>query len=235
MSSEYSGIIGWQKNSFIDFPGTISTVLFFRGCNLRCPYCHNPDIVNNRLPEIPFPTIIEHLSKRKGIIDGVVLSGGEPTIHESLSSVVIKLRTLGLKIKIDTNGLNPVVIKLTNPDYLALDLKTSLNRYNELGCLANGYEERIQETLEIVKRMGDHAEVRITVAPGFIGEHEIENIALQVRGVKRIFLQPVQLGIPLLDQAFEERVPVTEEEIAKYCEILSNVVGHCTIRGRIER
>ncbi|HAJ80497.1 MAG TPA: anaerobic ribonucleoside-triphosphate reductase activating protein, partial [Fibrobacteres bacterium] len=107
-----TGITGWLKNSFIDFPGTVSTVLFFSGCNLRCPYCHNPQIVTNAfLPQIPLQEILDFFQHRKGLINGVVLSGGEPAMHETAQSIAAHARSMEYTVKLDTNGLLPEKIK----------------------------------------------------------------------------------------------------------------------------
>lgn len=232
--SDGSGVIGWQKYSFIDFPGTISTVLFFGGCNLRCPYCHNPDIVLNRLPQIPLSEITEYLLKRKGSIEGVVFSGGEPTLHSSLPEIISSIRNIGYKIKIDTNGLNPEMVSLCSPDYLAMDLKTSFERYAELGCTLPDAQKRIGETLKIVKAMGENAEVRITVAPRFTDHNAIEKMAEILKGVEKVFLQPVQLDVPVIDPQFAGNPPLPEGSIENFRSVIGGSVGKCVIRNKAD-
>ncbi|NLG19286.1 MAG: anaerobic ribonucleoside-triphosphate reductase activating protein [Fibrobacter sp.] len=229
--SDGSGIIGWQKYSFIDFPGTISTVLFFGGCNLRCPYCHNPDIVLNRLPQISLSEITEYLLKRKGAIEGVVFSGGEPTLHSSLPEIISGIRNIGYKVKIDTNGLNPDMVSLCGPDYLAMDLKTSFERYAELGCTLPDAQKRIGHTLQIVKAMGENAEVRITVAPHFTDRDAIEKMAEVLQGVNKVFLQPVQLHIPVIDPEFAGNPQLPEGSIENFRNVIGRFAGSCIIRS----
>jgi len=228
-----SNIIGWIKNSFIDFPGTVSTVLFFSGCNLRCPYCHNPGIVLNASPEeIPFEHIRAFLEKRKGMIEGVVLSGGEPTIHPGLLDIVKDIRALGYLIKLDTNGLRPGVIRAVAPDYLALDVKTLPGNYTAL--LKSPYAdspERLASSIEIARLMGDNAEVRITAAPGIIDRTVITELAALLKGVRNVFVQPMQTRAELLDPAMRERGPVLLSELTAYREILLKHVDRCEIRG----
>jgi pyruvate formate lyase activating enzyme len=224
-------IVGWLKNSFIDFPGTVSTVLFFRGCNCRCPYCHNPRIVRGDDPAISFLSIKEHLQKRRGLIEGVVLSGGEPTIHPALVPIADEIRMMGLQIKLDTNGLLPEVIDQCSPDYLAMDLKTDPSRYNEIGAPFENASERIMKSLSIVKDMGENAEVRITVAPGFIDETTACAMAVMLRGAAKVFLQQFQNDVELLDMTFMDKTPVPIERIRAYREIIAPHVGECRIRG----
>ena len=233
MRSRFTGVAGWQKNSFIDFPGTVSTVLFFSGCNLRCPYCHNPDIVNAG-PEgsISSGDIGDFLEKRKGIIEGVVLSGGEPTLHACIAIIVPEMKKLGYRVKLDTNGMLPEKITSLSPDYLALDVKTAPRLYREL--LASSYgdtEQRLVRSIGMARDMGDNAEIRITVAPGIVDRSIIGEIGELINGVKKVFLQPMQKKRDLLDPSIMEKEMVSAQEISLYRDILSEFVGECVIRG----
>lgn len=231
MPVEDIGIIGWQKNSFIDFPRTVSTVLFFRGCNLRCPYCHNPDIVFNRLPPVSLNGILSFLDQRAGLIEGVVLTGGEPTLHKRLPDVISVLRDKGLKIKLDTNGLLPEMITLCKPDYLAMDLKTDPAQYVRLGGEYNDIPDRIFQSIEIVKSMGDNAEIRITASPAFIDNNTINTIADLVTGVSKIYLQQTVTNNNLLDKAYADVDPYPVSVLEKFKSLLLEKVKQCTIRG----
>jgi pyruvate formate lyase activating enzyme len=233
MRSRFTGVAGWQKNSFIDFPGTVSTVLFFSGCSLRCPYCHNPDIVNAG-PEggVSSDDIWDFLEKRKGLIEGVVLSGGEPTLHACLVSIVPEVKNLGYRVKLDTNGLLPEIITSLSPDYVALDVKTAPRLYREL--LASPYgdaEQRLARSVGIARDMGDNAEIRITVAPGIVDRQIIREIGELINGVKKVFLQPMQKKRDLLDPTIMEKEMIPASEISLYREILSEFVGQCAVRG----
>jgi pyruvate formate lyase activating enzyme len=232
MRSDASGIAGWVKNSFIDFPGTVAAVLFFSGCNLRCPYCHNPGIVlDESAIRIPLKEIFDFLEKRKGMIEGVVFSGGEPTIHESLENMTAEIRLKGFKIKLDTNGLLPEKIKKTAPDYLALDVKTIPENYIQL--LKAPYpnvRERLKESISIVKSMNENAEIRITIAPEIIDSKIIEEMGKMLAGIKKVFLQPMQTQVELLDPGIKNLASVSKEEINRYREELSRYVGRCEIR-----
>jgi pyruvate formate lyase activating enzyme len=227
------GIIGWAKNSFIDFPGTVSTVLFFSGCNLRCSYCHNPQIVRNTsLEEIPYAKVREFLEKRKGAIEGVVLSGGEPTMHPEILDIAKDVRSLGFSVKLDTNGLRPGVIRAVAPDYLALDIKTLPEKYVPL--LKSPYAdtpERLALSIKIALSMGEMAEIRITAAPGIIDRKVITGLAPMLQGARKVFLQPMQTRVELLDPDMLDKAPITLKELAEYREILLQFVDKCEIRG----
>jgi pyruvate formate lyase activating enzyme len=234
MRSDDAGIAGWVKNSFIDYPGTVSTVLFFSGCNLRCPYCHNPGIVLNSPHEpILLQDILAFCRKRKGLIEGVVLSGGEPTMHATLENIANEIRSLNYKIKLDTNGLLPEKIKKIKPDYLALDIKTTPTNYTLL--LKAPYKdvrERLEESISIVKSMGDNAEIRITIAPKIIDSKIIEDIAPLLKGVKKVFLQPMQISVEILDPAFKDLQKISQDEIERYRERMLKFVERCEIRAK---
>jgi len=225
------GVIGWQKTSFIDFPGTVSTVLFFSGCNLRCPFCHNPALVRGE-GEPPDPQAVEdYLAFRKGKLTGVVLSGGEPTLHDSAVAIARSFRESGYKIKLDTNGLHPEQIELIAPDYLALDIKTSPARYAELGCSVADCEKLLLRSIGLVRDLGEQAEIRTTIAPGLVDRAAIVEIGRMVEGVSRVFLQPMQQRAQLLDPHYQTVALVDPAEIAVMRDVLSNHAATVEIRG----
>lgn len=231
MQEKNVGIIGWQKNSFIDYPGIISTVLFFKGCNLRCPWCHNPDIVFSKLPEIDFNGIEQFIQKRHTIIQGVVLTGGEPTLHHSLEMVVERIRIYGVKIKLDTNGLNPEVISKVAPDYCALDIKTSLDNYSSVGCKLHDAENRLLKSIDCVRSMGERAEIRITVVEPYVNETVITDVGQLIKGVSKVFLQRFRSSGVLIDSDAIGKQNVTGVTLERYREILLESVSVCEIRN----
>jgi pyruvate formate lyase activating enzyme len=233
MRTDITGIAGWQKNSFIDFPGTVSTVLFFSGCNLRCPYCHNPGIVNAQPTDfLPSEDIWNFLEKRRGIVEGIVLSGGEPTLHQCCADVAREIRALGYKIKLDTNGLLPDTIADIAPDYLALDIKTIPGNYTKfLKAPYINVPDRLMASIATAKAMGDNAEIRITIAPGLITSEIIEELALLLRGVHTLWLQPMKANTAMLDPAIKNKKNASMEEIIEYQSILKSSVTTCRIRN----
>ena len=175
--------------------------------------------------------VLDFLVKRRGMIEGVVLSGGEPTIHESLAMTAGEIRSLGFKIKLDTNGMLPEKIKVIKPDYLALDLKTTAENYaTHLKATLENIRERLEKSIAIVKAMGDNAEIRITIAPKIINSKVIEEIGKMVTGVKKVYLQPMQTKTELFDPAFKKMEKVPRKEIECYRKILQKFVGSCEIR-----
>ncbi len=237
MRGGFVGFGGWQKNSFIDYPGVVSTVLFYSGCNLRCPYCHNPSLALATEPEEVDPERIrEYLHRRLGIIEGVVLSGGEPTIQASLQATVREVRAMGYLVKLDTNGLRPDVVESVGPDYLALDVKTVPSRYGELlGARERDVEQRLRRSIAVARRMGEKAEVRITAAPGIVDRATTEEFAGLLEGVHRVYIQPMQQRHELLDPSYGLVEPLAPEEIEGYRERLARVVRICRVRSADNR
>ncbi|MCX7727262.1 MAG: anaerobic ribonucleoside-triphosphate reductase activating protein [Chitinispirillaceae bacterium] len=234
MRERITCIRGWIKHSFIDYPGKIATALFLGGCNLRCPYCHNPHLVEIKEGDNSFSLeeILSYLDRRKDIIEGIVISGGEPTIHKDQLPQIVKLiREKGFKIKLDTNGLIPEMIETITPDYCALDLKTLPSRYKELGWNQDSCEKLLLRAISIIKEMGEKGEVRITVVPPFVGESEIVWFTKVLKGVKRVFLQLFSKQTPLLDPQMENCEIVEEQVLNKYKKILLESVESCEIRG----
>jgi pyruvate formate lyase activating enzyme len=223
-------IAGWNKPSFIDFPGKIAVVLFFAGCNLRCNYCHNPGIVRNEFSPVDISIVKDYLKKRRDEIEGVVLSGGEPTIHAGLPGLVHELRALHRGIKLDTNGLLPDMVSACAPDYLALDIKTIPSRYGELGFTGGDADAKLRRSIETVREMGTKAEIRITVVPKFIDGTVIAHLKNMVDGVAKVFLQHFKNDAPLLDPAFAAIEPYEMEKMQEFRKMLEPVVGECVIR-----
>ncbi len=235
MQGTFAGVVGWQKNSFIDYPGTVSTVLFFSSCNLQCPYCHNPGIVKaSQDNQIAENSIWEFLQQRWNIIDGVVFSGGEPTLHANLGAAVELVRKLGYKIKLDTNGLLPDVIEQIKPDFLGLDIKTLPSLYKEM-CKSpyEDTESRLRQSLCIARGMKENSEVRITCAPGFVSREIIQSLCDFCKGISTVYLQPMQNKVELLDPQFAEKELIPNEEIKNFKELFAPHVKQCFIRGTV--
>jgi pyruvate formate lyase activating enzyme len=230
----FDGVVSLQKNSFIDFPGTASAVLFFNGCNLKCPYCHNSALACGKESRTVEPDdIVEFLMKRRKFLDGVVVTGGEPTLYKTLPALVDFLKNrLTYKVKLDSNGLNPNMLEKVNFDYLAMDLKTSIpNYHNMLGYNSNA-EEKLKRSIEILKGMGKNGEIRITAAPGVVSKEIITEMLPFLEGVEKVFIQPFNPNHEVLDREFfEERVNFEPEELTEFASIIGEVVGSCKVRG----
>jgi pyruvate formate lyase activating enzyme len=160
-----------------------------------------------------------------------VLSGGEPTLHKSLGSLINTLHERGLKVKLDTNGLNPGILQDIAFDYIAMDLKTKPAQYSDLGFLHNDCEERLIQSIDIVRKMGEFGEIRIPCAPGFIDKDIAGAIGPLVKGVAKVFLQPLNYRVEFLDESYKETTGIKNEQIKEYQQIIAPYVGMCKIRG----
>ncbi len=216
-SKKVSGnIVHLQPLSLSDYPGKLAALVFFAGCNLRCPFCYNSELVLPELMESLRPLdqseVITHLAERAGFLDGVVLTGGEPTLSPILFEFVKALKGQGFLVKLDTNGTNPQVLEelLSSRllDYVALDVKAPFSRYSEYVGLLEGEKvaEAVQASLEILLKEAPDYEVRTTVAPG-ISRDDLWAIAKELHGIKRYVLQPfvVPRKKRLVDESWHTR------------------------------
>jgi len=202
VSSVFDGICGFNNFSGNDFPGTVSAVLFYSNCNLRCPYCQNPDVVLGKIQAINCEKLDFFLKKRKNNIDGIVITGGEPTIHKNLPNLIEYIRKFNYKIKLDTNGLNSSALENCDVDYLALDIKTTPEKYARfLGSdlSESQIRENLLKSISFVKK--NNGELRITVAPKIIEKEDFEEIAKFCDGTN-VFLQKIRTKFEILDRNF---------------------------------
>ncbi len=194
---------GFQKLTLIDYPGKVATVVFTIGCNFRCPFCHNPDLIK------PTPEMIkigkenekiffEFLKKRQGLLDGVCVTGGEPTVQPDLIPFLERIRKMGFLIKLDSNGLKPEVLrevlKRKLADHIAMDIKHAPEKY----ASAVGVEvdmKKIKESVSLIRGSGIPYEFRTTVVPGIHTEADFDAIGTWIRGTKRYYLQPFRPDI----------------------------------------
>jgi len=174
-------IKGLQKLTLIDYPDKVACTIFTFGCNFRCGYCHNPElIVEDETPEIKKEDILNFLKEREGFLDAVCVTGGEPTINKELPVFISEIKSLGYLVKLDTNGFNPEMIedlidkKLI--DYIAMDIKAPIEFYDEVARVKVN-KDAIKKSVEIIKnKMGSNYEFRITVVPGLFKEEHIKMI-----------------------------------------------------------
>jgi pyruvate formate lyase activating enzyme len=185
-------IKGFQKSSFIDYPDKISAVIFTGGCNFRCPYCHNSELVYNKSDSLESEEILDYLKKRKKYLDGVCISGGEPTLQKDLAGFIEKLKALDYLVKLDTNGTSPETVKelldKSLIDYVAMDIKAPFSKYRSV-VIEKTDIDKIKETVEILKNSAIDYEFRTTICKELVTAKDILTIAKDLRGSKRYTLQ----------------------------------------------
>jgi len=206
---------GWQPVTLIDFPGRVAATLFTAGCNFRCPFCHNAELVIpdriEQLPPCDAAGVLSELKRRRGFLDGVVLTGGEPTVQQDLIGLIEELREIGLLVKLDTNGARPDVVERLLEraliDHIAVDIKGPPHRYAEFAGVDVSIEA-IRETVRLVVEGGIDHELRTTVAPG-LEATDLEAIARWIGAANRYVLQrfrvPNETGKSLLDPSWSEK------------------------------
>ncbi|MCX7678872.1 MAG: anaerobic ribonucleoside-triphosphate reductase activating protein [Spirochaetes bacterium] len=228
-------IRGIHKTSLIDYPGKICSIFFSGGCNMRCRYCHNPELVmaHSYNPIVPNEEALAFVKKRKGFVDGVAISGGEPTLSKNLIPFLRSLRDIGISIKLDTNGLKPEVIRTILEenlvDYIALDIKTSPEKYGDLTAKEDAFPYVIQ-TLRIIQMSNIDYEVRTTCIPTYVEFDDIQKIAKEIVYVKRYYLQQF-IPTKTLDKHISSINPFPIAVLQKYRAYLSNFANVCEIRG----
>ena len=213
----------------LDFPGRVASLVFTGSCNLTCPFCHNAGLVldPDSYPDYPLDELLADLKKREGFIDGVVVSGGEPTIDTGLPAFLSLLKERNLQVKLDSNGLAPDVIEALLEqqlvDYFAIDIKTSLNRYNELHTMPVA-TEALGKTVALLKQASVAVEFRTTCIPHLVAEAEIDAMGELLQGVPLWILQQyVPLHAMVAEwQQFDvyepEQLQALAEQAGKYVE-----------------
>ncbi|WP_037919909.1 anaerobic ribonucleoside-triphosphate reductase activating protein [Sulfurihydrogenibium subterraneum] len=177
--------------TLLDYPDNVSAIVWFTGCNFRCDYCYNPDIVFSKEDRITEEQVLDFLKKRVGLLDGVVFCGGEPTFYKNLENFAKKVKNLGFKIKLDTNGTNPDVVQILLEekiiDYVALDYKAPEYKFKEI-TKTNTFD-RFGKTLEILINSNINFEVRTTVHSDLITEEDVNEIILDLynRGFRKVY------------------------------------------------
>lgn len=218
----------------IDYPGEICAIVFTQGCNFRCPYCHNPELVNPEMYGecLPEETIFSFLAKRKGKIDAVTITGGEPTIQHDLIDFVKRVKRSGYLVKVDTNGSHPEVIEklfsMKLLDYIAMDIKSPADKFKNLTRSEISYHT-ITQTIEMVMKSGIPYEFRTTVLKRLLNENDILNIAHSIRDARLYILQQF-IPSKVLDQRVMDYESYSQGELESMGKKTSKIVANVLIR-----
>lgn len=227
-------IQGFQKTTLLDYPKHVAATVFFGGCNFRCPFCHNGDLVllPHRPPVFTPEDILSYLKKRKGILDGVCITGGEPTLQSELGPFLGQIKELGLSVKLDTNGYSPNVLKeLCRAgliDYVAMDIKGSPERYAEICGLSRMDFSRIEASKDFLLSGTVAYEFRTTVVRELHGEKDLRAIADWIAGAKAYYLQGYQDSPQVISPGFSA---YTLEELEHFLPLLRSNIPTAAIRG----
>lgn len=226
-------ICGLMKTTLLDFPGRVACTVFLGGCNLRCTFCHNADLafegVGDELSQNEF---FEFLKKRRGLLDGVCVTGGEPLLNDDIFEFLQSIKDLGYGIKLDTNGCFPkrlqAVLETSNVDYVAMDIKNSLSQYGKTVGISDFDAEAVRQSIEIIKQSGIDHEFRTTVAKGLHTGQTIRELTGLIKDEKKYFLQCFKKSEKVPDDSLEE---FTEQELENLLEAARENVPCVALRG----
>ena len=224
---------GFEKFTLIDYPGKVASMVYTIGCNFRCPYCHNPELVDESVEKTwSEKEILNFLNNRKKMLDGLVITGGEPTIHEGLPTFIKKVKKLGFAVKLDSNGTNPKMlrqlIKDRLVDYIAMDIKSPLSKYSHV-ALRPVDTRAIRESIDLLMASSVSYEFRTTLIKSLINPRDLEEIGREIKGAKRYYLQKF-IPTKILNPQFLRKTTYSDEELKVLQKKLSKYVQFCGIR-----
>jgi pyruvate formate lyase activating enzyme len=229
-------LAGLQKSSFIDFPGKISCVLFTTGCNFICPYCHNADLARGDYPaRYELAEVVDFLKSRRGMLEGVAITGGEPTLDKGIFALCRAVKSLGYPLKLDTNGSRPEVLHQLLArglvDFIAMDIKAPVDDYRPFTPNPE-INARLTASIRMIMESAPAYEFRTTCAAPFITAAAVETIATSIEGAARYVLQSFNHRAECLDPAFNQRQDpsLSPEMMQRLKALASPFVRHCMIR-----
>jgi len=229
-------LAGLQKTSLIDYPGKVSCVAFLTGCNFTCPFCHNAELAKGIFPQrISVNQFLEFLSPRRRLLDGVVITGGEPTLNPALDKLCRAIHELDLKVKLDTNGSSPGILeRLINHrlvDYVAMDIKTPLDEYPPF-LVKEAIGKKLERSIRLIMDSAPNYEFRTTCVRPFVDEAKIVNIAQTIQGARRYVLQAFKPTNMLQPDFFKDHQPeISRLEIDRFKASAAPLVRECLIRN----
>ena len=228
-------IKGLEKFAPLDFPGYISATVFLGGCNFRCPFCHNSDLVlrPQALDTLPLDYFITFLDSRKDWLEAVCVSGGEPLIEEDLDVLLRVIKDRNMLVKVDTNGSRPErladIVAARLVDYIAMDVKAPLHRYKQV-TRSDVSEDDIVRSIEVVRTSGLPYTFRTTLVPGLVGERDLLEIAQMLHRAKRFQIQQFSRRNPV-DKIFSQVEPYPEEEINRLAGLVKPYFDEVRVEG----
>ena len=234
-------ISGLQKTTLLDYPEHIACTIFFGKCNLRCPFCHNMELVEHpeHFPTFSIEQILEFLKGRVGKLNGVAITGGEPLLNKDIEDLLRPIKELGYPIKLDTNGFFPDMIdKLIDDnlvDMFAMDIKSGFTNYlkvsgvnNTEGFMNNIWKEKVSKSIDLIMNKATDYEFRTTCVKGLHTESDFYEIKEMIKGAKKYFLQDYKAGPGMENLPFK---PFLREELEHFADIVRDSVREVEIRG----
>jgi len=228
---------GLEKSTLIDYPGRIAATVFLLGCNFRCPFCYSSELVlpekMAEQPKIAEKAFFDFLKERQGLLEGVVICGGEPTIHKDLPDFIKRIKDLGFLLKLDTNGSNPEMLRELMQkglvDYVAMDIKAPLGAKYDLATGVKVDLDKIKESIEIIKGSGVDYEFRSTIVPSIHSKEDVIQMAKDISPAKKYYLQNFR-GEKTIDPRFEEIKPYAKDFLLEIQKEISSFFEICQVR-----
>jgi pyruvate formate lyase activating enzyme len=227
-------ILGFNKTTLLDYPKHLAATIFLGGCNMRCPFCHNSSLVINAAsqPVIPVEEVLSFLAKRKNILEGVCITGGEPTLYSDLPEFIAEIKALGLKVKLDTNGTNPTMIKslVENHliDYIAMDIKNSKDSYSLSAGIIDIDLIKINESITFLLTSPIEYEFRTTIIKEHHTEQDILSIGEWIRGANAYYLQSYEDSGDILLPGLSSH---SKDTLLTFVTLLTPYVKLVSLRG----
>lgn len=226
-------ILGLNKTTLLDYPEHVAATVFTGGCNFRCPFCHNMDLVLGEVePALSTEDFFAFLEKRKGILDGVCITGGEPTLQKDLPDFIRGIRDKGYLVKLDTNGYRPKVLeellRENLLDYVAMDIKSSVENYPRVTGMADLDVTGIQESVSLLKSAGIPYEFRTTVVKGLHRIDEFDEIGRWLQGAEAYFLQAFRESEKVPDKSLSS---FSEAEMREMKQLAERYIERVELRG----
>lgn len=224
---------GLQKTTLLDYPEHVAATVFTGGCNFRCPFCHNMNLVEDiSVPVISEEKILAFLDSRKKILDGVCITGGEPTINPNLPDFIKKVKDFGLNVKLDTNGTNPDMLRSLIDqsliDYVAMDIKTSSDNYSDVCGIDNFNTSSIHESINILLNSSIDYEFRTTMIKEYHNSQVMDNIGKMLKGCKAYYLQSFKDSDFVPNHSLHA---YNKEELSAFAQQLNSYIDKVEIRG----
>jgi len=225
---------GFQKTSLLDYPDCISAIIWTSGCNFRCPFCYNKSLALGTAKKFDEQEILSFLSQRKGLLEAVVISGGEPLLQDGLVDFLKKIKELGYLVKIDTNGSFPErlheILDKNLVDYVAMDVKAPQSKYHMLAGVEVDLS-KIEESITLIKSKAPAYEFKTTFVPGLLKKEDIVEIGQWLDGATRYYLQQFKMNPPLVSSKLETVTPYTKGYLLETLEAVKPCFVHCSVRG----
>jgi len=227
-------IKGLEKLSLVEWPGKTTSIMFLGGCNFRCPFCHNPQLIHelDKIPTFPWEEIEKFLKRKKGWVDAIMITGGEPTIDKNLPKLCKYIKDKGFLVGLETNGTNPKMIKKLLDenllDRICMDVKNTEEKYSKTVGNVKVNLDDIKESIDNIKKSSIFYEFRTTIVPGLIDENDIEEIGKLIEGAKIFSIQQFR-PITTMDKDYQKKIPYSKKRLEKMAKLINKYVKKVNI------